>query len=131
MGDGISTDFANTGFNALSNSTDVTNVQSGFGTVTQEGSKATAVILNTPAGLITMNGAVLTGGADAAFTLTNSYISANDILVLTHTAVGAIGAYTLNSVCAAGSAVISVRNTTGVDLGQAIVIQFAVIHCNV
>ena len=54
------------------------------GTVTQATDKSTAVTLNKPAGRITMNGASLATATNATFTLNNSFISANDIVVLCH-----------------------------------------------
>jgi hypothetical protein len=98
------------------------------GTVTQLTNKSTGVTLNRPTGIITMNNATLNATTTVTFTLTNSVISATDIIVLQHTSVGTNGAYTLNAFPAAGSAVISVRNVTAGNLGEAIVIRFAVIE---
>ena len=97
------------------------------GTVTQLTSKSTGATLNRPAGEITMNNASLSGGAIVSFTLTNSTIEAGDTLVLNHTSGGTIGAYTLNAACAAGSAVIYIRNNTSGPLGEALVLRFALI----
>ena len=52
------------------------------GTVTQLTDKSTAVTLNKPAGRITMNNASLNTATNATFTLNNSFISANDTVVL-------------------------------------------------
>ena len=52
------------------------------GTVTQLTSKSTGVTLNKSAGRITMNAAALAGATAVSFTLTNSLISANDVIVL-------------------------------------------------
>jgi hypothetical protein len=98
------------------------------GTVTQLTNKSTGVTLNRPTGIITMNNATLNATTTVTFTLTNSVISATDIIVLQHTSVGTNGAYTLNAFPAAGSAVISVRNVTAGNLGEAIVIRFALIE---
>jgi len=97
------------------------------GTVSQSSSKATAVTLNKPSGQITMNGASLAAGAIVSFTLTDSAIAANDLLVLNHVSGGTPGAYTLNAQCAAGSALINVRNATAAALAEAIVIAFALV----
>lgn len=97
------------------------------GTVTQSTSKSTAVTLNTVCGAITMNNAALAAGTIVSFTLTNSAISATDVLVLNHISGGTPGSYTLNARAASGSATIDVRNNTGGSLSEAIVIQFAVI----
>lgn len=98
------------------------------GTVTQSTNKSTTVILNRPTGAITMNNATLNSGAFVEFTLTNSAIAANDVLVLNHISGGTNkGNYSLNAACAAGSALIEVHNIAGGSLSEAIVIQFAVI----
>jgi hypothetical protein len=90
--------------------------------------KATGVTLNRPTGQIVMNNASLAANTTVSFTLTNSTISATDIIVLQHTSVGTNGNYNLNAFPAAGSAVISVRNVTAGALTDAIVLSFAVIE---
>lgn len=97
------------------------------GTVTQATSKATGVTLNKLSGEITLNNAVLNAGTIVSFTLTNSTLTATDVLVLNHVATGTLGAYTLNAKCNAGTATISVRNNTAGNLTEAIVIRFATI----
>ena len=97
------------------------------GTVTQATNKATGVTLNTVTGRITMHNATLNANTTVTFTLTNSSIAANDLLVLNHVSGGTAGSYALNAQAAAGSANINVRNITGGNLGEAIVIGFAVI----
>jgi hypothetical protein len=101
------------------------------GTVTQLTSKSTAVTLNKSAGQITMNNAALTGATAVSFTLNNSYISANDILILNVGSGGTAVAYTVyTSSISAGSAVITLRNmTAATSLSEAVVLNFAIIHC--
>jgi hypothetical protein len=100
------------------------------GTVTQATSKATAVTLNTSAGRITMNGAALAGNTAESFTLNNSLISANDVLIVNVSAGGTAAAYTTYiSSMTAGSAVVTLRNMTAGSLSEAVVINFALIHC--
>ena len=101
------------------------------GTVTQLTSKSTAVTLNKPAGRITMDAASLATATNATFTLNNSFISANDTVVLTISGGQATaGSYNVfaNSL-AAGSVSISLRNISGGSLSEAIVINFAILHC--
>ena len=101
------------------------------GTVTQATDKSPAVTLNKPAGRITMNNASLTTATNATFTLTNSFISANDTVVLTISGGQATaGSYNVfaNSL-AAGSVSISLRNISGGTLSEAVVINFAILHC--
>lgn len=101
------------------------------GTVTQLTSKSTAVTLNKPAGVITMNNASLATATNATFTLNNSLISANDTVILTISGGQATpGSYNVfaNSL-SAGSVSITLRNISGGSLSEAIVINFALIHC--
>jgi hypothetical protein len=101
------------------------------GTVTQATSKSTAVTLNKSAGVITMNNASLATATNATFTLNNSLISANDAVILTIAGGQATaGSYNVfaNSL-AAGSVSITLRNISGGSLSEAIVINFALIHC--
>jgi len=97
------------------------------GTVTQATSKATGVTLNESTGQITLNAAALASDTTVSFTLTNTVIEANDILILNHISAGTAGSYLLNAQSAAGSASINVRNITAASLSEAIVIAFAVI----
>lgn len=102
------------------------------GTVTQATDKSTGVTLNKGAGQITMNNAALAGTTAVSFTLTNSYISANDILIL-NIGSGAVAdpvAYSVYvSSMGAGSAVVTLRNLTATPRSEALVINFALIHC--
>ena len=104
----------------------------GQGTVTQATDKSTAVTLNKPAGRITMNGASLATATNATFTLNNSFISANDTVILTISGGQATpGSYNVfaNSL-GAGTVSITLRNISGGSLSEAIVINFAIIHCS-
>ena len=101
---------------------------SGAGTITQATNKATAVTLNSPSGQITLNGAALAADTTVSFTLTNSSITANDVLILNHISAGTAGSYLLNAQASACSASINVRNITAGSLSEAIVIGFAVIQ---
>ena len=101
------------------------------GTVTQATSKSTAVTLNKPAGRITMDAASLATATNATFTLNNSFISANDTVILTISGGQATaGSYNVfaNSL-GTGTVSITLRNISGGTLSEAIVINFAVIHC--
>jgi hypothetical protein len=101
------------------------------GTVTQLTSKSTGVTLNKSAGQITMNNAALGGATNVAFTLTNSTISAKDVIIV-NVAGGVASNETYNcwvSGHSAGSVTIVLRNISGGSLSEAVVINFAVIHC--
>lgn len=99
------------------------------GTVTQATSKSTGVTLNKSMGKITMNAASLGAGESVTFTLTNSAISANDVVIASISGGGTAGAYwPYVSSQTTGSAVIGLWNSTGGALAEAVVINFAVIH---
>lgn len=101
------------------------------GAVTQATSKSTGVTLNKPTGVITMNNASLATATNVTFTLTNSFISANDTLILTlasgQTTPGSYNVFV--NALAAGSASITLRNISAGTLTEAIVVNFAILHC--
>ena len=99
------------------------------GTVTQATSKSTGVTLNKSSGQITMDGAALNTVTNVTFTLTNSVLSAKDVLILNVSGAATSGAYNCwVSSMAAGSATITLRNISGSSLSEAVVINFAIIH---
>lgn len=101
------------------------------GAVTQATSKSTAVTLNTSAGRITMNNAALGATTNVAFTLNNNRISAKDV-VLVNVAGGTASNETYNcwvSGHGAGSCTFVLRNISGGSLSEAVVLNFAIIHC--
>lgn len=99
------------------------------GTVTQATSKSTGVTLNKSAGQITMNDAALASATNVTFTLTNSVISAKDVVVLSVASGATAGAYNCwISSKSTGSCTITLRNISGGSLSEAVVINFAVIH---
>ena len=92
--------------------------------------KSTGVTLNKSSGQITMDNASLATVTNVAFTLTNSTITAKDVLIV-NVAGGNATAGTYNvftSTLAAGSAVIVLRNISTGTLSEAVVLNFAVIH---
>lgn len=102
------------------------------GTVTQATSKSTAVTLNKSAGQITMNAAALAAQTNVAFTLNNSTLSAKDVLIV-NVAGGTAAADSYNcwvSGHGTGSGTVVLRNiTAATSLSEAVVLNFAVIHC--
>lgn len=101
------------------------------GTVTQATDKTTAVTLNKPAGRITLNGAALNTATNATFTLNNSFISANDTVILTISGGQATpGSYNVfANALGTGTVSITLRNISGGSLSEAVVINFAILHC--
>ena len=78
-----------------------------------------------------MNNASLATATNATFTLNNSYISNNDTVILTISGGQATpGSYNVfaNSL-GAGTVSITLRNISGGPLSEAVVINFALIHC--
>jgi hypothetical protein len=101
------------------------------GTVTQATSKSTGVTLNKSAGQITLNAASLAATTTVTFTLTNSLLSANDIVILSIASGGTAGAYNAYvSGLASGSVVLALRNVTAGALAEAVVLNFAILHCS-
>jgi hypothetical protein len=99
------------------------------GTVTQLTDKSTAVTLNKSAGQITLNGASLANITNVSFTLNNSTISANDVVILSVASGATAGAYNCwISSKTSGSCVITIRNFSGGALSEAFVLNFAVLH---
>ena len=101
------------------------------GTVTQLTDKSTGVTLNKSAGQITMSNATLNATTNVSFTLTNSTISAKDVIIV-NVAGGVASNVTYNcwvSGHAAGSCSFVLRNISAGNLSEAVVLNFAVIHC--
>lgn len=99
------------------------------GTVTQLTSKSTGVTLNKSAGQITMDAAALANVTNVTFTLTNSGISAKDVVVLSVASGATAGAYNCwVSGKSTGSCTITLRNLSGGSLSEAVVINFVVLH---
>ncbi len=97
-------------------------------TVTQLTNKSTAVTINAPSGTITMNNATLNHGASVSFTVNDTAVASADCVYTQHDSGGSIGSYTTDANTeASGSFVITVTNQSGGNLGEAIVIKFAVI----
>ena len=127
LGAATGTSLSLTGNNVISSTGKLGYTTGAGGTVTQATSKATGVTLSKSTGQITLDAAALAADTTVSFTLTNTGIEANDILVMNHISGGTAGSYLLNAQSAAGSASINVRNITAGSLSEAIVVAFAVI----
>jgi hypothetical protein len=98
------------------------------GSVTQATSKSTGVTLNAPTGKITMHAASLAAATAVGFTLTNSAIGADDVVLPSIRSGATADAYSLNvDAIAAGSCRFSLRNHTAGALAEAVVLNFVVI----
>jgi hypothetical protein len=99
------------------------------GTVTQLTSKSTAVTLDKSAGQITMSSASLAATTNVTFTLNNALLSGKDVMIVNVTGVATASAYNCwVANMTTGSASITLRNTTGGALAEAVIINFAIIH---
>jgi hypothetical protein len=100
----------------------------GGGSVTQATSKSTGVTLNTPCGQITVNGTELAANTAVAFTLTNSQIAPQDVVVVSIQSGATAGAYAVSTLdITSGSVKIVIRNLTAGPLSQAVVLNFVIV----
>ena len=99
------------------------------GSVTQGSSKSTGVTLNESMGQITMNNATLNTLTNVTFTLTNNLISIKDVIILNVGSGATAGAYNCwISSMSTGTCTITLRNISGGNLSEAVVINYAIIH---
>ena len=99
-----------------------------YGTVTQGTNKTATVVVNAKAGTITTHGAALASLATVQFTMTNSAISATDVVIANQGSGGTAGSYQCHVVSVgAGTSVVRLSNTSGGSLSEAVTINFAVI----
>jgi hypothetical protein len=97
------------------------------GTVTQLVSRTTTVVNNKLCGTITMFSAAQAADALVTFTLTNSFISATDFVLVQHISATNGGAWDFSVVAGAGSATINIRNTSGASITEATPLRFFVL----
>lgn len=96
------------------------------GTVTQATSKATAVTLNKPSGLVTMHNAALAAGASVEFSLNNTFFGSNDTVVLTGKSWS--GRYRIEAANSTGTVIgIRVTNVGAVSYSDPLEISFTII----
>ena len=100
-------------------------------TVTQLTDKSTGVTINASAGQITMSNATLNATTNVAFTMTNNKVGPKDVVIV-NVAGGVASNVTYNcwvSGHASGSCSFVLRNISAGNLSEAVVLNFAVIHC--
>jgi hypothetical protein len=98
------------------------------GTVTQITSKSTGVTLNKTVGQIVTHDESLAGNTGVSFTVTNSVVGANDVIVIHRASGGTAAQYTVRvDSVAAGSFVVQLVNDSGGALAEAVTLSFAVI----
>lgn len=99
------------------------------GVVTQETSKATGVTINTVNGQITTHNATLNNATVVSFVVTNSSVLLADAVYPWIVSGATVGAYHIwTTAVADGSFTISIRNVSGGNLGQAIVIGYNILR---
>jgi hypothetical protein len=98
--------------------------------VTQLTSKSTGVTINAAAGQIVTNNAALAAGAEVAFVVTNSAVSAYDIPVIALASGAATaGTYLLSvATVANGSFTVVISNASAGSLSEALTLNFGIIH---
>lgn len=102
--------------------------QGSGGTVTQTGNKGTAVTINKRYGRITTTNAALAAAAEISFTVNNSTVAAEDVILVCIQSGGTAGSYFINvGSVSAGAFTITLGNVSTGSLSQAIVINFVVI----
>lgn len=98
------------------------------GTVTQITDKTTGVTINTVSGAITTASTTLNAGTSVGFTVTDSSVVATDVVILSIKSGATLNSYTTTvDAVGSGSFHIHLRNESGSNLGEAIVINFVVI----
>lgn len=99
------------------------------GAVTQLTNKSTGVTLNTMCGTITMNNANLATVTPVSFTVTNSQVAATDVVLVNIKSGATANSYLVSvGVVATGSFSITLYNATGGTLGEAVVLNFAIVR---
>ena len=97
-------------------------------TVTQATNRSTGVTLNATAGQITTDATSLAAAAEATFTVTNSYVTAKSVVLISHASGGAGTPMVFVSAVAAGSFDITMTNLHASTANDAAsVINFVVI----
>ena len=97
------------------------------GTVAQVTSKSTSVTLNKPTGQITMHNAALAAGASVGFAVSNSLLTANDVVIVNR--VGDLPDNYRIETAYINTGVFGIRvtNITAGSLSQSVVLNFAII----
>jgi len=111
-------------FNAL---VDKVNTLLGRGTVTQATSITTAVTLNKRSGIVTTVSSTLAANAEAEFTVNNSFVESNSVIILTGLYNGDSHVSLNVKSVADGSFVVVLANSGGAALNATVGVQFLVL----
>jgi hypothetical protein len=101
-----------------------------FGEVTQLTSKTTNVTLNTPTGRITMDDSTLNNNAVARFTMNNSSVGPNDVVIVNIKLNGSTPEAYIAFVADIGDGAVDLAlwNRSGGQLSESVELNFAVIR---
>ena len=125
-GAGISGNVYTGGF--IYSSTGVGYATGSGGVVTQLTSRTTGVTLSKLTGRITLFTTTLAAVTSQTFVLTNTFISATDVVLINHVSGGTLGLYNFAVVPSNGSASITIRNNSAsTSASEAPVLQFVVV----
>jgi hypothetical protein len=104
-----------------------------FGTVTQLTSKTTNVTLNTPTGRITMDDSTLNNNAVARFTMNNSSVGPNDVVIVNIIENGSTAEAYIAFVADIGDGFVDIAlwNRSGGQLSESVELNFSVIRNSV
>jgi len=98
------------------------------GAVTQLTDKSTGVTLNNPCGEITMHNASLSSNTAVSFVVTNSEVAATDVVIVNIAGGATLGAYVVSiDAVTNGTFTVTLYNRGGGPLGEAVVVNFAII----
>lgn len=111
-------------FNAL---VDKVNTLLGRGTVTQATSITTAVTLNKRSGIVTTVSSTLAANAEAEFTVNNSFVESDSVIILTGLYNGDSHVSLNVKSVADGSFVVVLANSGGAALNATVGVQFLVL----
>jgi hypothetical protein len=111
-------------FNAL---VDKVNTLLGRGTVTQATSITTAVTLNKRSGIVTTVSSTLAANAEAEFTVNNSFVESDSVIILTGLYNGDSHVSLNVKSVADGSFVVVLTNSGGAALNATVGVQFLVL----
>lgn len=104
-------------------------VGSSYQTVTQTNNKTTGVTVNTPSGQIITANSQLAPSAQAVFIVTCSAVSSRDVVVISPSSGGTVGAYNIFvAAIADGSFTVVIKNSTNNAYSEAIHLNYAIIH---
>lgn len=96
--------------------------------VTQETSKSTTVVASAPSAIITTHNATLNDATSVSWSVTNTLITDADQVIVNHVSGGTLGVYLVQAhSIGSGTYKIMLRNLSGGNLGEALVLNATVI----